>query len=66
MVIEFRYGDWRQLPGFFMSSLILPELLVVRHLRNDQPLWIAYLALLIFFMSYLYAEILLRLSRKIK
>lgn len=62
-VIGFRYGDWRQLPGFFMSVLILPELFVVRHLRNDEPRWVAYLALIIFFASYLYSWILVRLFR---
>jgi hypothetical protein len=62
-VIGFRYGDWRQLPGFFMSVFILPELFVVRHLRNDEPRWIVYLVLLIFFTSYLYAGILVRLLR---
>ena len=64
IVIGFRYGDWRQLPGFFLSLLILPETLMVRHLRNDQPRWIAYLAVLIFFASYLYAGILVRLRRE--
>jgi hypothetical protein len=63
MVIGFRYGDWRQVPGFFLSLLILPEALIVRHLRNDQPRWTAYLAVLIFFASYLYAGILVRLRR---
>lgn len=62
-VIGFRYGDWRQLPGFFMSVLILSELFVVRHLRNDEPRWIAYLALIIFFASYFYSWILVRLFR---
>jgi hypothetical protein len=57
------YGDWRQLPGFLMSPVIMPELFVMRHLLNDQPRWIVYLALLIFFASYLYAAILVRLLR---
>ena len=62
-VIGFRYGDWRQVPGFLMSTLMLPELFALRHMRNDQPRWIAYLALIIFFASYLYAWILVRLFR---
>jgi len=65
-VIGFRYGDWRQVPGFFLSALILPEAFMVRHLRDDQPRWIAYLALLVFFTSYLYAGILVRLRREPK
>ena len=64
MVIGFRYGDWRQLPAYFLSMLMLPELWVVRHLRNDQPRWIAYLAVLTFFASYLYAGIFVRLFRR--
>ena len=63
IVIGFRYGDWRCLPGSFLSVLILPETVMVRHLRNDEPRWIAYLAVLIFFASYLYAGILVRLRR---
>jgi hypothetical protein len=66
MVIGFRYGDWRQVPGYLLSTLILPEALIVRHLRNDQPRWIAYLAVLIFFASYLYAGILVRLRHEPK
>ena len=62
-VIGSRYGDWRQLPGYFMTVFILPELVVVRHLRSDESRWVAYLALLIFFASYLYAGILVRLFR---
>jgi len=58
IVIGFRYGDWRQVPGYLLSMLILPETFLVRHLRNDQPRWIAYLVVLIFFASYLYAWIL--------
>jgi hypothetical protein len=46
-----------------MSVFILPELFVVRHLGSDQPRWIAYLVLLIFFASYFYAEIIVRLFR---
>jgi hypothetical protein len=64
IVIGFRYSDWRQVAGFLMSLLIMPETLMVRHLRNDQPRWIAYLAVLIFFASYLYAGILVRLRRE--
>ena len=66
MVIGFRYGDWRQVAGYLLSILILPEDLIVRHLRNDQPQWIAYLAVLIFFSSYLYAWILIRLRQRPK
>jgi hypothetical protein len=64
MVIGFRYGDWRQVPVYFLSMLLLPELWAVRQLQNDQPRWIAYLALLTFFASYLYALILVRLLRR--
>jgi hypothetical protein len=63
-VIGFSYGDWRQLPGYFLSLFILPELYVVRDLRNDQPRWVAHLALLIFFSSYLYAGILVWVRRR--
>jgi hypothetical protein len=66
IVIGFRYGDWRQVPAYFLSMLILPETLLVRHLRNDQPRWIAYLAVLIFFASYFYAGIVVRLHQKRK
>lgn len=64
MAIGFRYGDWRQVPGFLLSFLILPEAFIVRHLRSDQPRWIAYLTLLVFFTSYLYAGIFVRLRRE--
>ena len=66
IVIGFRYGDWRQVPGYFLSILILPETFLVRHLRNDQPRWIAYLAVLIFFFSYFYAGIVVRLRQEPK
>ncbi len=65
MVIGFRYGDWRQLPGYFLSFVMLPELWIVRQLRNDQPRWIVDLAVLTFFMSYVYAWVLLRLYRRV-
>jgi hypothetical protein len=61
MIVGFRYGDWRQMPAYLLSMLLLPELFVVRHLRDDQPRWIASLAVLSFFGSYLYAAILVRL-----
>jgi hypothetical protein len=64
IVVGFRYDDWRQVAGYFLSFLILPDTLVVRHLRNDQPRWIAYLAVLIFFSSYFYAGIVVRLRHK--
>jgi hypothetical protein len=66
IVIGFRYGDWRQVPGYLLSMLILPETLLVRGLRNDQPRWTAYLAVLIFFASYFYAGIVVRLRRELK
>jgi hypothetical protein len=65
MVIGFRHGDWRQVPGYFLSFVMLPELLIVRQLRNDQPQWIVDLAVLTFFLSYLYAWVLLRLRRSV-
>ena len=65
IVIGFRYGDWRQVPGFFAQFLLLPELLTMRHLLRDQARWTANLALLIFVGSYLYAWLLVRLRRKI-
>ena len=66
IVIGFRYGDWRQVPGYLLSMLILPETLLVRNLRNDQPRWIAYLAVLIFFASYFYAGIVVWLRKEPK
>jgi hypothetical protein len=64
MVTGFRYGDWRQLPGYFLSIVVLPELYVVRHMRDDQPRWVAYLAVLTFFASYVYAAILIRIFKR--
>jgi hypothetical protein len=73
MVIGFRYGDWRQVPGFFLSLLLEPELIFVARVVNTEHRWlnedprlIVYLAVLVFFTSYLYAGILLRLSRALK
>jgi hypothetical protein len=63
MVIGFRYGDWRQIPAYFLSMLLLPELWVVRQMQGDQPRWTAYLAMLTFFASYLYAAILVRIFK---
>ncbi|MGH9746573.1 MAG: hypothetical protein ACRD59_10755 [Candidatus Acidiferrales bacterium] len=64
MVTGFRYGDWRQLPAYFLTTLILPELMLLRNLRSDQPRWIADLAVLTFFASYLYAWLVARLLRR--
>ena len=70
MVIGFRYGDWRQVPGYFLSLLLEPELIIVQRVVNNEHRWlnedprlIAYLAVLTFFASYLYAWILVRFRR---
>ena len=65
VVIGFRYSDWRQVAAYVLSMLILPEAFIVRNLRNEQPRWIAYLTVLVFFASYLYAWLLVRLYQKI-
>jgi len=64
IVIGFHYGDWRQVPGFLLQFLILPEALMMRHVRSDQARWTADLALVIFVASYLSAWILVRLRRR--
>jgi hypothetical protein len=64
IVIGFRYGDWRQVPGFFLQFLILPEALMMRHVRHDQTRWAASMTLVLLLASYAYAWILVRLRRK--
>ena len=70
MVIGFRYGDSRQVPGFFLSFLILPELYLLRalNLYNSREYVdareVAYLALLSFFTSYLYVGIVALLLKR--
>jgi hypothetical protein len=69
MIIGFQYGDWHQLPGSFLSMLILPELFIVSRFGTYQQRWqdprtIAHLAVLIFFASYFYAWVFARLRRK--
>jgi hypothetical protein len=64
IVIGFRYGDWRQVPGFFLQFLILPEALVMRHVRHDRTRWAAGMTLVVLLASYAYAWILVRLRRK--
>jgi len=63
-VIGFRYSDWRQVAGYFLSFLYMPEALVLRSLRNDTSTWVVYMSVLIFFASFLYSAILVRLFRK--
>jgi hypothetical protein len=63
-VIGFRYSDWRQVAGYFLSFLYLPEAFVLRALRNNTSTWAVYMSVLIFFASFLYSAILIRLFRK--
>ena len=64
IVIGFAYGDWRQVPGYALQFVILPELLMMRHERSDLARWTANLALVIFLASYLYAWVFVRLRRR--
>ena len=70
MIIGLRYGDWRQVPGYFLSTLILPELIITFKFGSYQVRWqedprtIVHLAVLIFFASYFYAWIAARLRRR--
>lgn len=63
-VIGFRYSDWRQVAGYFLSVLYLPEALLLRSLRYDTTKWAVSMAVVIFFASFLYSAILVHLFRK--
>jgi hypothetical protein len=54
-VVAAHTGGWLTLPAAFLVIPLLPEAIFVSRFRNDPPTWIAYLALVEFLGSYLWA-----------
>jgi hypothetical protein len=57
-------AGWSQATGFYLSFLMLPELLILHVIRDDAPRWVAGVAILSFITSYLWAWLLLRLFHR--
>jgi hypothetical protein len=58
-------SGWQQVPGYFLTMLSLPELLVVRNLRFDRPKWLMAASVLLAITSFAWAALLVWVANRL-
>jgi|SRR5215471_2604507 len=65
-VFEFRYSDWRQILGYFLQMLALPEVYLARSMRADQVSWPMAVTLLLAATSLLWASLVVWILERLR